>query len=165
MFKLPEERAALKLSSELSAPRTVVRGVEYSSATPSTRAKTTYFPPFFRLLPVFFEAPPPPSAQDTCFFVARGGDPGGINADFGEGGGCGTTMKARIVCGERLLQAPSGISPMTNPCSTQAFWNFDKVRAAFGVDASSETIKAFAFRCLANNDTRVCNKGAWSDAL
>ena len=130
-----------------------------------SKLKTTYFPPFFRRRPDFFEAPPPPSAQETCFFVARGGEPGGINADFGEGGGCGTTMKARIVWGERLLQAPSGISPMTNPCSTQAFWNFDKVRAAFGVDASSETIKAFAFRCLANNDTRVCNRDSCNAAL
>ena len=130
-----------------------------------SKLKTTYFPPFFRRRPDFFEAPPPPSAQETCFFVARGGEPGGINADFGEGGGCGTTMKARIVWGDRRRQAPSGISPMTKPCSTQAFWNFASVRAAFGVDASSETIKALAFRCLANNDTRVCNNGAWSDAL
>ena len=76
-----------------------------------------------------------------------------------------TTMKARIVCGERLLQAPSGISPMTRPCSTQAFWNLASVRAAFGVDASSETIKAFAFRCLANNATSVCNNGSCNDAL
>ena len=127
--------------------------------------RTTYFPPFFRLLPVFFEAPPPPSAQDTCFFVARGGDPGGIKADFGEGGGCGTTMKARIVWGERLLQAPSGISPMTRPFSTQAFWNFASVRAAFGVDASSETIKALAWRCRANKETSVCNNGSCNAAL
>ena len=130
-----------------------------------SKFQKTYFPPFFRLLPVFFEAPPPPSAQETCFFVARGGEPGGINADFGEGGGCGTTMKARMVCGERLLQAPSGISPITNPCSTQAFWNLASVRAAFGVDASSETIKALAWRCRANNDTSVCNKGSCNDAL
>ena len=97
--------------------------------------------------------------------MARGGDPGGINADFGDGGGCGTTMKARIVCGERRRQAPSGISPMTRPFSTQAFWNLDKVRAAFGVEASSETIKALAWRCHANNDTSVCNKGSCNDAL
>ena len=131
----------------------------------STRLKTTYFPPFFRRRPVFFEAPPPPSAQDTCFLVARGGEPGGIKEDFGFGGGEGTTMKARIVWGDRRRQAPSGISPMTNPCSTQAFWNFASVRAAFGVDASSETIKALALRCLANNDTSVCNNGSCNDAL
>jgi hypothetical protein len=130
-----------------------------------SKFQKTYFPPFFRLLPVFFEAPPPPSAQDTCFLVARGGDPGGIKEGFGLGGGFGTTMKARMVCGDRRRQAPSGISPITRPCSTQAFWNFASVRAAFGVDASSDTIKALAWRCRANNDTSVCNKGSCNDAL
>ena len=102
------QRSDFFCQSVRGARRPRVRRRLGSPATPSTRAfKKTYFFPFRRLLFFFATGGPSTSrAQDTCFFVARGGDPGGINAGFGFEGGCGTTMKARIVCGERRRQAP-----------------------------------------------------------
>ena len=98
------------------------------------------------------------------FLVARGGEPGGIKARILDKKAvrCGTTMKARffIVCGRP--PPPGAVGRSADARARRAphkpFEHFVSVRAAFGVDASSETIGTRPWRGVvasANNDTRV----------